>query len=155
MHVWPYFPIVSLYLLFCLKSRFKTFDIRLLISIQVSLKTQLLLRESFDFPPSAAWYLCVFYRQYISYRLLLSLKMFTFWTRGDTLLVPAIRAENESATKCWSDTRITSHRTFNIKGQTSNQPRSSVLLSETELLLRNPLTLNRTYTLTQPSHTSA
>ena len=144
MHVWPYFPVVLLYLLFRLKSRFKTFDLRLLISIQVSLKTRLLLRESFDFPPSATWYLCVFYRRYISYRLLLSLKMFTFWTRGDTLLVPAIRAKNESAIKCWLNVRITSRRTFHLKGQMINQSGASISLSATKLYLRNPSILIRT-----------
>ena len=59
-------------------------------------------------------------------------------------MASAIRAENESAIECCPDARITYSRIFNIKGQMSNQPRSTVLLSETELLLRNPLTLNRT-----------
>ena len=79
-------------------------------------------------------FLFLLYRQYISYRLLLSFKIFIFWTRDDTLLVPAIRAEDELAIKCWSGVRITYHRTFHIKGRIINQLRSSILLSETELL---------------------
>ena len=84
------------------------------------------------------FYFCFFlfllYRRYISYRLLLSLKIFTFWTRDDTLLVPAIRAENESAIKCWSNVRITPRRTFSY--QRSNDQSTQV---------KRPIKQNRTF----------
>ena len=45
-------------------------------------------------------FLFLLYRRYISYRLLLSLKIFIFELEAIPFLVPTIRAENELAIKC-------------------------------------------------------